>query len=97
MRTTACPWIAGLVATILFTGNAIGKPVKADKDQANERTVFVTGSLIRLRIKLKRIGTTTISPIRIIGRRESATNGRNRRRGALPLRLTVALFVYSPP
>src|SRR2546423_11646233 len=101
MRTTACPWIAGLVATILFTGNAIGKPVKADKEQANERTVFVTGSLIPQRIKLKRIGTTTISPIRIIDRREIDQTGRHTTQGALTVDPSVRtvghLRAVAPP
>jgi hypothetical protein len=65
----------------LIVSSALGsKPVD---QQANERTVFVTGSLIPQRIKLKRIGTSTISPIRIIDRQEIDASGRRTTRGAL--------------
>jgi hypothetical protein len=65
----------------LIVSSAPGsKPVD---QQADERTVFVTGSLIPQRIKLKRIGTTTVSPIRIIDRREIDATGRQTTRGAL--------------
>lgn len=56
-----------------------GKPIDQGKD---ERAVFVTGSLIPQRIKLKRIGTTTASPIRIIDRREIDQTGRQTTHGA---------------
>ena len=46
------------------------------KQNVEERTVFVTGSLIPQRIKLQPIGTTTVSPIRIIDRREIDWTGR---------------------
>lgn len=56
-----------------------GKPIDQEKD---ERTVFVTGSLIPQRMKLKRIGTTTTSPMRIIDRRELDQTGRQTTQGA---------------
>ena len=63
----------------LIVSSALGsKPVD---QQANERTVFVTGSLIPQRIKLKQIGTTTTSPLRIIDRREIDATGRQTTRG----------------
>jgi hypothetical protein len=69
-------------ATILFAAAVAlgGKPI----DQlSNERAVFVTGSLIPQRVKLKRIGTTTVSPIRIIDHQEIDATGRQTTRGAL--------------
>jgi hypothetical protein len=51
--------------------------------EVNERTVFVTGSLIPQRVKLKPIGTTTVSPVRIIDRREINATGRRTTRGVL--------------
>jgi hypothetical protein len=69
----------GLVSMIV--SSAVGsKPVD---QQADERTVFVTGSLIPQRIKLKRIGTATTSPLRIIDRQEIDATGRRTTRGAL--------------
>ncbi len=46
------------------------------KEKIEERTVFVTGSLIPKRVKLRPIGTTTVSPVRIIDRREIEETGR---------------------
>jgi hypothetical protein len=81
------PCVASLIATGLFAGSVLaGKPVdqvsRHDKE-VNERTVFVTGSLIPQRIKLKSIGTTTVSPVRIIDRREIDATGRRTTRGVL--------------
>jgi hypothetical protein len=79
--------IAGVIATSLLAGSALGgKPVgqvSEQKKQVSEEAVFVTGSLIPQRIKLKRIGTRTFSPIRIIDRREIDQTGRRTTRGVL--------------
>ena len=87
MRALFSPCIASIIATGLFTGAALaGKPVDQASEQnkeVNERTVFVTGSLIPQRIKRKPIGTTTVSPVRIIDRREIDATGRRTTRGAL--------------
>ena len=65
----------------LVVGSALAsKPVD---QQADERTVFVTGSLIPQRIKLKSVGTATVSPIRIIDRREIDQAGRRTTPGIL--------------
>ena len=53
------------------------------KDLLKDRAIFITGSLIPQRVKLKRIGTTTVSPIRIIDRREVDQTGRQTTRGVL--------------
>jgi len=52
------------------------------KQKVAERTVFVTGSLIPQRIKLQPIGTTTVSPLRIIDRHEIDWTGRQTTAGA---------------
>jgi hypothetical protein len=87
MRTLMFPCGASLIATGLLAGTALaGKPLdqaSENKKQVNEQAVFVTGSLIPQRIKLKRIGTTTVSPIRVIDRREIDETGRRTTRGAL--------------
>jgi hypothetical protein len=79
--------VAGLIATGLFAGAVLaGKPVDQVSEhnkEVDERTVFVTGSLIPQRIKLKAIGSTTISPVRIIDRREIDATGRRTTRGVL--------------
>jgi hypothetical protein len=82
MSTVLTTCAMSLLATGLLVSSALaGKP--AAQKESNERTVFVTGSLIPQRIKLKRIGTTTISPVRIIDRQEIDANGRRTTRGAL--------------
>lgn len=71
----------GIIATGLLASAALaGKPIER---QPSERTVFVTGSLIPQRIKLKSVGTTTVSPIRIIDRWEIDATGRQTTPGAL--------------
>ena len=52
------------------------------KQNVEEQTVFVTGSLIPQRIKLQPIGTTTVSPLRIIDRHEIDWTGRQTTPGA---------------
>ena len=87
MRTLFPRHTASLIAVVLFSGSAFAdKPVEQssqNKNATNERTVFVTGSLIPQRIKLKRIGTPTVSPVRIIDRREIDETGRRTTQGAL--------------
>jgi hypothetical protein len=81
MRTLLATCVVSLIATGILAGSAFGgNPID---QRSHERTVFVTGSLIPQRIKLKRIGTTTVSPIRIIDRREIDAAGRQTTRGAL--------------
>ena len=53
------------------------------KQKVEERAVFVTGSLIAQRVQLRPIGTTTVSPVRIIDRREIDATGRRTTRGVL--------------
>jgi hypothetical protein len=80
--TCATTLLAGILSNPVLGGKPHDQPFNQRK-QAEERTVFVTGSLIPQRIKLKRIGTTTISPIRIIDRQEIDASGRQTTRGAL--------------
>ena len=65
----------------MLNGSAFaGRPVE-EKKRIDGEAIFITGSLIPQRIKLKRIGTTTTSPIRIIDRREIDQTGRQTTRG----------------
>ena len=80
-----------IAAALLATAALAGKPTD---QQSNERTVFVTGSLIPQRIKLSRVGTTTVSPIRIIDRREIDSTGRQTVRGVLVADPSVRLTGY---
>lgn len=74
------PGMAGLIATGLLAGTAVAdKPI----EQGNETAVFVTGSLIPQRVKLKPVGTTTVSPVRVIDRREIDATGRRTTPGVL--------------
>ena len=72
----------GLLADTLLAGNPIDRTSREEKP-GKERAVFVTGSLIPQRVKRKRIGTTTFSPVRIIDRRELDETGRQTTRGVL--------------
>jgi hypothetical protein len=75
---------------IAASASLAGTPVKGtpeQKEKVIEQTVFVTGSLIPQRIKVRRVGTTTVSPLRVIDRREIDATGRQ---------TTAGFFVNDP-
>jgi hypothetical protein len=76
-----------LIAASVLAGTVLaGPPVKQTserKQKVEERAIFVTGSLIPQRIQLRPIGTTTVSPVRIIDRREIDGTGRQTTPGVL--------------
>ena len=76
-----------LIATSMFAGRVLADPTvnqtSKRKQNVEEQTVFVTGSLIPQRVKLQPIGTKTVSPIRIIDRHEIDWTGRQTTPGAL--------------
>jgi hypothetical protein len=86
MRTLIHPSVTIFVAISLFARTALADPPvnQASKrnQKAEERLVFVTGSLIPQRIKVQPIGTTTVSPIRFIDRHEIDWYGRPTTPGA---------------
>ena len=86
MRTLTFRCVAGLVTAGVLAGAALaGKPddKASDKKRDSGEAVFVTGSLIPQRIKRKPIGTTTVSPVRIIDRHEIDATGRRTTPGVL--------------
>ena len=70
----------------MFAGTLLADPTNNQaakrKQKVEERTVFVTGSLIPQRVKLLPIGTKTVSPVRIIDRHEIDWTGRQTTPGA---------------
>ena len=71
---------------ILFAGGVYAdRPVSHDPPQSETKEVllFVTGSHIPQHVKLSQVGTTTLSPLRIIDRREIDQTGRHTTLGAL--------------
>ena len=85
-----------LIATSLFAGTVLADPkveqASKRKQKVEERTVFVTGSLIPQRIKLQPIGTTTVSPLRIIDRHEIDWTGRQTTAGAFVVDPSVRII-----
>jgi hypothetical protein len=79
--------IAIFVAVSALVGSAFADPhskqTSERKEQVEEKLVFVTGSLIPQRIKVRRIGTTTVSPVRVIDRQEIDWTGRRTTAGAV--------------
>jgi hypothetical protein len=74
-------WTAPLALTLaLFAAVAFADPrpkqTSSRQPQKDEQVVFVTGSLIPQRVKLHPIATKTLSPVRIIDRREIDGTGR---------------------
>jgi len=78
--------IAVFIAVSALVGSALADPhpkqTAERKEQVEEKLVFVTGSLIPQRIKIRRIGTTTVSPVRVIDRQEIDWTGRRTTAGA---------------
>jgi hypothetical protein len=85
-----------LIATSMFAGTVLADPTANQAPKRNqkveEQTVFVTGSLIPQRIKLRPIGTTTVSPLRIIDRHEIDWTGRQTTAGAFVIDPSVRII-----
>ena len=79
--------VATLLASSILAGTALADPTTNQtserKQKVEERAIFITGSLIPQRVKLQPIGTTTVSPIRFIDRREIDQTGRRTTPGVL--------------
>ena len=75
-----------LIAASMLAGAVLADPPVKQTGQSEqkveERLVFVTGSLIPRRIQVRTIGTTTVSPLRVVDRREIEQNGRYTTPGA---------------
>lgn len=71
------------MAASMLAGTVLADPPAKHTSESEERTVFVTGSLIPQRVQVRRIGTTTVSPIRIIDRGEIEGTGRQTTPGVL--------------
>jgi hypothetical protein len=84
------------MAASMFAGTVLGDPTvnqtSKRKQKVEEQTVFVTGSLIPQRIKLRPIGTTTVSPLRIIDRHEIDWTGRQTTAGAFVVDPSVRII-----
>ena len=76
---------AGITILVAASAALADPPVKVSqerKEKVTEQTVFVTGSLIPQRIKVQRVGTKTVSPLRMIDRWEIDATGRGTTAGA---------------
>jgi hypothetical protein len=86
VKTLISPSVTILVATSVFAGTLLADPKVKQTSKYNqkveERAVFITGSLIPQRVKVQPIGTTTVSPVRVIDRREIDWTGRPTTPGA---------------
>ena len=84
MRTLILPSFAIAVAACLLARPLFAdSPSKRDSQREEEVAVFVTGSLIPQRVKVRRIGTKTQSPLRVIDRGEIDKTGRFTTPGSL--------------
>jgi hypothetical protein len=86
VRTLISSSATTVIAASIFAGTVLADPTDNQapkrKQEVEERAIFVTGSLIPQRVKLQPIGTTTVSPVRIIDRREIDWTGRQTTTGA---------------
>ena len=87
MKVLLSSGVATLGAASILAATALADPTTNQtserKQKVEERAIFVTGSLIPQRVKLQPIGTTTLSPIRIIDRHEIDQTGRRATPGVL--------------
>jgi hypothetical protein len=87
VRTLAPSGFAALIVTTAVAGAVFADPpinrTEARDKKTKEEAVFVTGSLIPQRVKVRRVGTATVSPVRIIDRREIDETGRHTTPGVL--------------
>ena len=60
---------AGLLAETALADPTVSEGSKRNQ-KAEEKAVFITGSLIPQRVKVQPIGTLTVSPVRVIDRRQ---------------------------
>ena len=86
MKTLIASSVTILIATSMFAGTVLADPKVKQASKHNqkveEQAVFITGSLIPQRVKVQPIGTTTVSPVRIIDRHEIDWTGRPTTPGA---------------
>ena len=82
VKSVIAAGVTTLIATSALLADAPVKDSPQRKEIVTEQTVFVTGSLIPQRIKVQRVGTKTVSPIRVIPRWEIDSTGRGTTAGA---------------
>jgi hypothetical protein len=77
---------AGVTILIAASASLADTPVNGSterKEKVTEQTVFVTGSLIPQRIKVRHVGTKTVSPISVVDRAAIDATGRQTAPGFL--------------
>ena len=72
-----------LVSVTCTVADTPARQTSKQKEKVPEQLVFITGSLIPQRIQVRRVGTTTLSPVRIIDRQEIDQTGRQTLPGVL--------------
>jgi hypothetical protein len=65
-----------LLIMATLTGVAVAQSAIEPVGQFGNKYVFVTGSMIPQRVKVKSIGTATVSPVRVIKRQTIDQSGR---------------------
>jgi hypothetical protein len=66
---------AGLLAETALADRTVSEGSKRNQ-KVEEQAVFITGSLIPQRVKVRPIGTLTVSPVRVIDRHQIDWSGR---------------------
>ena len=96
MRPVRSLTATAFIALSMLVGAVFADPahnqISDRKPPIEERAIFVTGSLIPQRVQLRPIGTTTVSPLRIIDRREIDGTGRQTTPGAFVNEPTVRII-----
>jgi hypothetical protein len=72
---------AGLLSETALADPTVGEGSKRNQ-KVEEQAIFITGSLIPQRVKVRPIGTLTVSPVRVIDRHQIDWSGRPTTPGA---------------
>jgi hypothetical protein len=85
-----------LIAASLFAETVLADPTVSEGSKRNQRVeeqaVFITGSLIPQRVKVRPIGTLTVSPVRVIDRHQIDWAGRPTTAGAFVIDPSVRII-----
>ncbi len=84
--------VVSLVSHGLVAADPLAQAVSGKKKSGDEKLVFVTGSRIPQRVKVKAIGTKTVSPVRVYTRAEMDRTGRFTTAGILAQDPSVAII-----
>jgi hypothetical protein len=84
--------VVSLIGIGVVAADPLAQAVSGEKKGGEEKAVFVTGSNIPQKVRVKAIGTNTTSPVRVYTRAELDRTGRFTTQGQLALDPSVTII-----